>query len=76
MILYINMQRPDFFYFMVYRHFCSLSNVGIRNKNKNKISVMSDIPWLSSLFLAILRNKLFRMTENLILDILIPNKPI
>ena len=40
--------RPDFFYFMVYRHFCSLWNVGIRNKNKNKISVMSGIPWLSS----------------------------
>ena len=40
--------RPDFFYFMVYRHFCSLSNVGIRNKNKNKISVMSDLYWLSS----------------------------
>ena len=40
--------RPDFFYFMVYRHFCSLSNVGIWHKNKNKISVIPDIHWLSS----------------------------
>ena len=31
-----------FFYFMVYRHFLSKFNVGIRNKNKNKIQLMSD----------------------------------
>ena len=42
--------RPDFFYliFMVYRHFWAAFDVGIRNKNKNKISVIPDIQWLSS----------------------------
>ena len=32
---------------MVYGHFWSLSNVGIRNENKSKISVMLDIHWWS-----------------------------
>ena len=35
--------RPHFFKFVVYRHIWSLFNVWIRNKTKNKISVMSDM---------------------------------
>ena len=38
---------PDFFYFTTYRYFWSLFNVRIRNKNKMKISVMSDMNWWS-----------------------------
>ena len=37
---------------MVYRHFWPLVNIGIRNKNKNKISVMSDMHWWSMLLLS------------------------
>ena len=56
------------FYFLVYRHFCSLSNVGIRNiKNKNKIlwyQTYIGCQARESLSLPTQRNKLFRMTEN------------
>ena len=47
-LVYLVLIRPDFFYFMVYRNFWALFNVGIRNKNKNKISVIPDIHWLSN----------------------------
>ena len=33
---------------MVYRNFWALFSVGIRNKNKNKIPVMSDMHWWST----------------------------
>ena len=53
---------PDFFYLMVYRYFWALFNVGIRNKNKNKISVMSDMHWWSVRFLS-KRKPIFTHTE-------------
>ena len=56
--------RPDFFYFMVYRLFWALFNVGIRNKNKNKISVMSDMHWWSLRLLSN-RKPIFAHTKQL-----------
>ena len=58
------MVRPDFFYFMVYRYFWALLNVWIRNKNKNKISVMSDMHWWSMRLLS-KRKPIFTHTEKL-----------
>ena len=49
---------------MVYRHFCSLSNVGIRNKNKSKISLMSDLH-LQSVHLLNKRKPIFTYSEKL-----------
>ena len=37
--------RPDFFYSLVYDNFFQRSNVGGRNKNKNKMSQNKDITW-------------------------------
>ena len=53
--------RPDFFYFMVYRRFWASFNIGIRNKNENKVSIMSDLHCSQCTYQA---------TESLFLDIL------
>ena len=51
-------------YFMVYRHFWVLLNVGIRNKNKNKIPVMSDMHWWSTDLLGKIKS-IFTLIEKL-----------
>ena len=60
----MNLVRPDFFYFMVYRNFWALFNVGIRNKNKNKIPVMSDMHWWSTDLLGKIKS-IFTLIEKL-----------
>ena len=41
--IHLRVFRPDFLYSLVYDHFFQRSNVGGRNKNKNKMSQNKDI---------------------------------
>ena len=45
-----NWLRPDFLYSLVYDNFFQRSNVGGRNKNKNKMSQNKDITWSNDKF--------------------------